>query len=121
LKKLRSDLEVESAGVFPANFISNNARSFLEKEGALSYLKKFPQGLNEKDLDKFDLIIAMETEHKKAVLRVCPRCERKIIVWNINDPYFLPDKQSEKIFQQIKLKVEEMAVSLDSNTKQNKY
>lgn len=119
LKKIKPDLEVESAGVSPADFISSNARSFLEKEGASSYLKKFPEGLNEKNLCKFDLIIVMEEEHKEAILRKCPCYEGKIVLWNISDPYFLPAEQAENIFQQIKLKVKELAVQLES--KQNKY
>jgi len=39
-------------------------------------------------------------------------CADKIVVWNINDPYFLPHEYAEKIFRQIKDKVQKLANSL---------
>ena len=112
LKKFRHDIHVDSAGVSPADFISRGARAFLERENASSYLKNSPEGLNEKKLDEYDLIVAMESEHKEAVLRQCPSCEKRIVIWNIEDPYFLPSAYESKIFQQIKSKVQELASSL---------
>jgi protein-tyrosine phosphatase len=112
LKKIRPDVEVDSAGVHPAIPISEAARRFLTRENALGVLKRTPENLHKKDLDTYDLIIAMKEEHKEAILSQCPRCTNKIQVWNIEDPYFLPQQYTEKIFLQIKGKVEEVAHSL---------
>jgi len=109
LKKLRPDLEVESAGIHTAIPISGEAKNFLTKENAEQYLKKTPETLDSKQLGEFDLIIAMEPRHKEVLLNKCPECESKIVVWNIQDPYFLPPEYAEKIYEQIKAKVAELA------------
>ena len=85
---------------------------YLAKENAKHYLKKSPESLGDKQLNDYDLIIAMEPRHKEVMLSNCPECENRIVVWNIEDPYFLPHGYTEKIFKQIKDKVEELANSL---------
>lgn len=113
LKKLRPEIEVESAGINPPLFpISEDAKKYLVEENAQQYLKHAPEDLDSKQLDDYDLIIAMEPEHKDVVSRKCPRCENKTVVWNIEDPYFLPLGYTEEIFKQIKDKVAELANSL---------
>jgi len=42
---------------------------------------------------------------------MCPECADKIVIWNIDDPYFLPHGHAEKVFRQIKDKVQELADS----------
>ena len=112
LKKLKSKIDVYSAGTNPVIPISEAAKKYLARENAKQYLKKVPEGLDSKQLDEYDLIIAMEPEHKDFVLNKCPECENKIVVWSIDDPYFLPHGHAEKIFEQIKAKVTELAKSL---------
>ena len=113
LKKLKPEIGVDSAGIHsPLIPISGPARKYLAKENAQQYLKHLPEDLGSKQLNKYDLIIAMEPHHKDAILSKCPECENKIIVWNIYDPYFAPDEQTEKIFEQIRQKVKELADSL---------
>jgi len=112
LKNLRHDITVDSAGTHPAIPISREAKEYLARENAEQYLKKNPKGLDSKQLGKYDLIVAMETRHKDAVLSKCPECADKVVVWNINDPYFLPHGYAEKVFRQIKDKVHELANSL---------
>ena len=113
LKKFRPDIEVDSAGIHsPMIPISKDAKRFLAKENALEYLKKLPEGLGNKKLDEYDLIVAMEPRHKVVVLSKCAECENKIVVWNIQDPYFSPNDYTEKIFEQIRQKVKELADSL---------
>lgn len=112
LKKLKPELKVDSAGTNPVIPISNVAKEFLARENALEHLKPTPEGLDEKNLGNYDLIIAMEPRHKHIVSIKCPDCENKIVVWNIEDPYFLPHGYAEKIFTQIKEKVAELADSL---------
>ena len=113
LKKLKPEIEVDSAGINPPLIsISKAARKFLAKENAEQYLKKVPEVLDSKQLDEYDLIITMEPRHKVVVLNKCPECENKIVVWNIQDPYFSPNEYTEKIFEQIRQKVKELADSL---------
>ena len=112
MKKLRPDINVDSAGTDPAIPISGTAKEYLTRENAEQYLKKSPEGLFGKQLGEYDLIVAMEPIHKDAVLSKCPECAEKIVVWNIDDPYFLPPGHAEKIFRQIRQKVKELAISL---------
>jgi protein-tyrosine-phosphatase len=112
LKKLRPDVKVDSAGIHAAIPISESVKKYLTRENAEQYLKKAPEGLDSKQLGEYNLIVVMETRHKDAVLSKCPECAEKIVVWNIDDPYFLPHEYTEKTFKQIKDKVLELANSL---------
>jgi len=113
LKKLKPDIGVDSAGINPPLIpISEAARKFLGKENAEQFLKEDPEVLDSKKLDHYDLIVAMEPRHKVVLLSKCPECENRIVVWNIFDPYFAPNEQTEKIFEQIRQKVKELADSL---------
>lgn len=112
LKKLRPDITVDSAGTHPAIPISQEAKEYLARENAEQYLKKNPEGLESTQLGEYDLIVVMESRHKDVVLTKCPECAGKIVVWNIDDPYFLPHGYAEKVFRQIKDKVHELADSL---------
>jgi protein-tyrosine-phosphatase len=94
--------------------ISEEAKKYLAKENADSHIKTVPESLDNKQLTQYDLIIAMKPEHRKAVLIRCPECTNKTIAWNIEDPYFLPTESAEKIFNQIRQKVKELAESLQS-------
>ena len=109
LKKTRPDIQADSAGTNPVlPRISESARKFLKMENASHHLKAEPEGLDEKRLDMYDLIVVMEPEHKEIVLSKCQGCESKIVVWNIEDPYFLSGHRT-RIFQQIKNKVRNLA------------
>lgn len=109
LKKLRPDWDVQSAGVHTAIPISEGVRKFLLDEGAEQYLKEAPEDLSGKQLDTFDLIVAMEQRHKSAVLSRCPECADRTIVWSISDPYFMPTDDASKVYGQIKDRVKELA------------
>jgi protein-tyrosine phosphatase len=112
LKKLRPDIQADSAGVDPGIPVSESARRYLSKEGAEGYLKRTPEGLDSKDLGEYDFIVAMEGRHREAVLDRSPDCADKTVVWNIQDPYLMSSSSGEKVFSQIKRKVEELADSL---------
>jgi len=64
LKKFRGDLEVDSAGTFPASMIAPNAQRLLERENASKNLKKSPEGIEQKNIEEYDLIVAMKEEHR---------------------------------------------------------
>jgi protein-tyrosine-phosphatase len=114
LKKLRPGLEVDSAGIHPGIPISEEVRKYLAKENAVQYLKEAPEALESKQLEEYDLIVVMEPRYKDVILRKCPDCNGKIVVWNIEDPYSLPLEYGEKIYQQIKERVIELANSLQT-------
>jgi protein-tyrosine-phosphatase len=114
LKKQKPEIEVDSAGantVLP-DAIAGSAWNYSAREGAEKYLKRCPESLDDKQLSDYDLIVAMESHHKDAILSVSPICEKKTVVWNIEDPYLLPHGYTMRIFKQIKDKVEELANSL---------
>ncbi|UCE43454.1 MAG: hypothetical protein JSV57_03550 [Candidatus Bathyarchaeota archaeon] len=112
LKKVKPEIEADSAGIDPATPISEAAKRYLAEEKALKYLKRAPESLGEKSLDEYDLIVAMKQEHKDSVVGRCPECSEKIVVWNVDDPYFLPHGYAEKIFEEIKDKITELVNSL---------
>ena len=102
------DVEADSAGTSPINYISIHAQEFLEREDALQFLKKSPEGVDSKRLKDYDLIIAMELKHSFSVLRRCPECAGRVEVWNIDDPYDTTMEYEQQIYQQIKTKVKEL-------------
>lgn len=114
LKNQRPDLDVDSAGANPVvpDGIAGSARKYLSNVGAGQYLKPFPEGIDNKQLDEYDLIVAMKPRHKDIILGKCPECADKMVVWNIEDPYFLPRGHTEKIFNQIRERVVRLADSL---------
>jgi len=112
LKKLRPDLKVDSAGLHVAIPIAREARSYLKKLKAEDYIKSCPESLDEKNLRDYDLIIAMQLRHKNKVLSECPECISRIVVWNIDDPYFEEQETTKRIFKNIENKVKRLAKSL---------
>jgi protein-tyrosine-phosphatase len=112
LKKLRPDLEVDSAGTKIVSKITKEAREYLMLEDAVQYLKKAPESIDSKQLDQYNVIIAMEQRHRDSVLKKCSACENKIVVWDIPDKIFFLRRRTEKINTQMKKKVTEFAESL---------
>ena len=112
LKKLRPDLDVDSAGVRVAIPVSEGVKEYLIKGHAEGYLKEYPEGLDSKRLQQYDIIVAMEQKHKDVISVKCPECQNRIVVWNIEDPYFLQGEAANNIYDHIKQKVAELAESL---------
>jgi len=44
--------------------IASNAKQLLEKKNALKNLKGAPEGIDQKNLEEYDFIIAMKQNHK---------------------------------------------------------
>jgi len=65
LKKLRPDLEVDSAGTRITSKITKEAREYLKSEDVLQYLKKAPESIDYKQLEQYNVIIAMEHRHAR--------------------------------------------------------
>jgi protein-tyrosine-phosphatase len=112
LKKLRNDLEADSAGTHPASTIAPNARRLLEGENASRNLKKTPEGIEQKNIGEYDLIVAMKEEHRDYLLKEYPQLNEKILVWDIDDPYFLPAVSDRRILKEIKEKVRGLSASV---------
>ena len=112
LKTLRGDLEADSAGTHPASIIAPNAKRLLKRRNAAKNLKKTPEGVDQKNLEEYDLIVAMEEEHKNHLINMHPHLKEKITVWNIDDPYFLPAGSDRKILKEIEENVRELSASL---------
>lgn len=112
LKKFRPDLEVDSAGTRIVSKITKEAREYLMLEDALQYLKKTPESIDSKQLEQYNIIIAMEQRHRYSVLKKCSECKNKIAVWDIPDKIFFLRRRTEKINNQMKKKVTEFAESL---------
>jgi protein-tyrosine phosphatase len=112
LKKLRPDLEVDSAGTRIVRKITKEAREYLKSEDALHYLKKTPESIDDKQLEQYNIIIAMEKRHGDVVLKKCPECKNKIVVWDIPDKIFFLHRRTEKINNRMKKKVTEFVESL---------
>ena len=112
LKKVRGDLEVDSAGTYPASMIAPNAKRLLERENASENLKKTPEGIEQRNVEKYDLIVAMKEEHRNYLLKEYPQLSEKMIVWEVDDPYLLPAGSDRRILKEIKEKVRELSASL---------
>jgi protein-tyrosine phosphatase len=112
LKKLRPDLQVDSAGTNVETVISAEARRVLVRQNAVQYLKKTPESLDTKRLMDYDLIIPMEHVHESIILQKCPECREKIIVWNIEDVGLKPHGFIEEIDKQIEENVSRLAKNL---------
>jgi protein-tyrosine phosphatase len=112
LKKLRPDLEVDSAGTRIVSKITKEAIQYLKAEDALQYLKRKPESIDSKQLEQYDIIIAMEKRHRDSVLKKCPECKNKIVVWDIPDKIFFLRGRTGKIDKQMKKSVTEYAASL---------
>jgi protein-tyrosine-phosphatase len=112
LKKIRPDLQVDSAGTRVQTRISEEARRYSARQGAEHYLKKAPESLETKRPVDYDLIIAMEQVHRSIILEKCPECRDKIAVWNIEDLGLRPAEYAERISRQIEEKVSKLAKSL---------
>jgi protein-tyrosine-phosphatase len=112
LKKFMPSIEVDSAGTHAYYRIIEITRDYLRKQDAEQHLKDFPEVLERKPLHRYDLIVAMESKHKKIILNRCPECADKIVVWNIRDPYKLSVEYAERIFDQVRQKTRELADSL---------
>jgi protein-tyrosine-phosphatase len=109
---MRPDLNVDSAGLHVVIPVSDEVREYLKEEGGEQYLKKYPESLADKKLETYDLIVAMQQRHKDTVVQMCPACEAKTIVWNIEDPYNMLYQDALEIYAKIKEKVAELAKTL---------
>jgi len=109
LKEMRPEWKVDSAGLRVVIPISEEVKAYLGKEKAELYLKKVPESLEGKHLNGYDLIVAMEQRHKDAVLMKCPGCKSRIVVWNIEDPYFFEGEAAKNVYDHIKARVTGLA------------
>ena len=111
LRKMRPGWSVDSAGLHVAIPVADEIREFLRREHAEECLKNSPENLTGKRLSDYDVIVAMEDRHRDYVLKLCPECKDKIVVWNVKDPYFMDRENAWKVYEQIRENVVELAKS----------
>ena len=112
LKKYRPEIHVDSAGTHAYYRIVDLTIRYGAEEKVSDCLKDFPEGLESKNLNDYDLVVAMEPQHKNAIIERTPTCADKVVVWNIDDPYHLPYVHAKKVFEKMKSKVAHLAKSL---------
>ncbi|UCC58558.1 MAG: low molecular weight phosphatase family protein [Candidatus Bathyarchaeum sp.] len=112
LKKFRPDVDVDSAGTHAYYRVVDLTRRYAEQEGADEFLKRTPEDLDVKTLCEYDVIVAMESRHERVILDRSPECADRVVVWHITDPYAVPYRQAQQIFEKIKSKVAHLAKSL---------
>lgn len=103
-KKYRPELNVISAGTYPANLIARNGKNLLKQENALHFVKDTPEPLSQDKIQVADKIVVMENNHVRHLQENFDLDNSKIENWQIKDPID-PDVKAEKSFQQIKEKV----------------
>ena len=113
LKQLCPDVEVESAGTDPTDHIASNAKQLLRKVGAERYVKRKPDSVESKEVEEYQLIVAMKNEHREYIMRRWPEVADRIQVWDIDDPIYLPPAEDETILDQIESKVRKLAATVD--------
>jgi protein-tyrosine-phosphatase len=112
LKQAELNLHVDSAGTHPHYEITEITRTYLRQHHADRFLKGQPESVASKDLDTFDLIVAMESCHCRFLLQHCPQCSEKIEVWNISDPYFLDPESATRVYDSLKQKVTKLILTI---------
>ena len=112
LKKLRPDVDVDSAGTHAYYRVVDLTKRYAEQEGVDEYLKATPEDLDLKNLHDYDVIVAMESQHREAIVKQSPKCVDRVVVWYITDPYAEPYEHAQQIFKKIKSKVAHLAQSL---------
>lgn len=108
-KQAVPDLIIDSAGTHPHYEITEMTRTYLREHHADHLVKAFPESVDSKNLEAFDLIIAMEANHRNFLLHRCPQCITKIEVWNIPDPYYLDSEHAAHAYNKLKQKVLHLA------------
>lgn len=103
-RKYRPHMEVESAGINPANSIAGNARELLKKECASKYAKPKPEPVTKEAVEKADLIVVMGRKHEKYLIDNFKVPKSEIRNWNIKDP-INPDIRAKETFRKIKEKL----------------
>jgi protein-tyrosine-phosphatase len=101
------DLEVESAGTDAVDFIAEPTVQYLERHGALRYVKPEPDQLSERAVEEADLVVCMMPVHAEYLQDRFGVDEERIAVWNIRDGIY-EDVDAEEELRRLHKKVEEL-------------
>lgn len=101
---LRPELEVESAGTEPTDFIAENAKELLREEGGEQYLKPEPDKVSQKAVERADKIVVMEEKHQDFLEDKFDVSGKEIINWSVEDP-IKPGVDDREQFEKLKKKV----------------
>ena len=83
----------------------------LKRLTGTSQLRKIVENV-EIRIHDYDVIVAMESQHREAIVKQSPKCVDRVVVWYITDPYAEPYEHAQQIFKKIKSKVAHLAQSL---------
>lgn len=106
-RKYRPELEVESAGTDPVEWIADDMKELLAEEDALQYVKPHPEPVSKRAVKEADRIVAMMDRHREFLQENFDMEEEKIEVWNIPDPVN-PDVDHREVFERIKDRVKKL-------------
>lgn len=104
-RRFHQGLEVESAGVTPADHIADNARELLSGDDAEKYLKPSPDRLTLRAISEADTIVCMEPDHYRALQKF--DLEKETRVWYVKDPV-TPAIEPGEAYSLIRSKIKEL-------------
>lgn len=99
--------KAESAGIEKAERVDENVAKFLRERGLKA--KDKPRSIDEVDLEEYDLIVTVCEESSCVVLPT----SKTTISWHIEDVAGKDLETIEKVFNEIKGKVEELVKDLE--------
>ena len=112
-----TDIEVDSAGIYPGGTLSANARDEIMRRCAFDPGDRPAKNITDLDLSDFTRILCMTKSHKEAVLRFtdCSQSGRvQTLAEAIHEEGDIPDPYGgdEKIYSRCALKIENMLEKL---------
>ena len=106
-RKIRPEIEVESAGIHAVNEVAEVTKNQLEKMDAVQYVKPRPDQISQRAIDEADRVVCMMPKHSEYIKRNFEIDPGKIEVWNIEDPIH-PDIKPEEAFEEIEEEVRDI-------------
>lgn len=97
--------KAESAGLQKAENIDSKVRQILEKNGLKA--KEKPRSIEELDIDKYALIVAVCDESCYIL------SGKRILKWQIEDPVGKGDEVYERVFKELKIEVKKLIKDLE--------
>lgn len=97
--------KADSAGTRHVHRISGSAQKYLKGEEALHLCKDKPEGLKEKSLNNYDLIVILDKRASRK--KQFADYHHKILIHPFPDPYWRPHKVQE-IYEDIKKLVQQL-------------
>ncbi len=95
----------ESAGIDKSKEIDGYTRKMLEEKGFR--VKERPEGMDEKDLDEFEVVVAVCDSACVSIPG------KRVIKWNIPDPSGTSPENYRRVFSMLENKIRELLIELN--------